>query len=147
MMEAAVVIPAYEPDDRLQGYVQALYGAGFAEIVVVDDGSGPAYGPVFDAVRAVAGCVVLSYGENRGKGAALKTGFRYLLEQARRAGRPAPGAVTADCDGQHTVEVPRHGKSARGIDAGLPELWPGHAAAQRHGQPGGQRRNAPSVWN
>ncbi len=104
MMETTVVIPAYEPDDRLQGYVQALYGAGFAEIVVVDDGSGPAYGPVFDAVRAVAGCVVLSYGENRGKGAALKTGFRYLLEQARRAGRPAPGAVTADCDGQHTVE-------------------------------------------
>ena len=72
-----VLIPAYEPDGRLPALVDALIAADPAvRIVVVDDGSGPAFRPVFDAVAA-RDAVVLRHSVNRGKGAALKTGFRF----------------------------------------------------------------------
>lgn len=103
-MKTVVVIPAYEPDDRLPGYVRSLYEAGFTQTVVVDDGSGPNYRPIFEAVREVSGCTLLTHYENKGKGAALKTAFAHLLAKAKKEGRPAPAVVTADSDGQHTVE-------------------------------------------
>lgn len=92
-----ILIPAYEPDERLVELVRGIDAARPGQsIVVVDDGSGPAYASVFDAVRAL-GCVVLTHPRNRGKGAALKTGFAH----ARGAG--ADAVVCADCDGQHTL--------------------------------------------
>ncbi|GAA1747653.1 glycosyltransferase [Nostocoides vanveenii] len=89
-----VLIPSYEPDGRLPQLVADL--GGTAPVVVVDDGSGPAYGPVF-AECARRGAVIVTHPENRGKGAALKTGFAY-------AGTHFPGesVVCADSDGQHS---------------------------------------------
>ena len=58
-------------------------------------GSGPAFAPVFDAARR-RGCVVLTHPVNRGKGAALKTGFAFIAEHA-----PGQEVVCADSDGQH----------------------------------------------
>ena len=43
----AVIIPAYKPDDRLPPYVEALEKAGVGKIVIVDDGSGDAFTPLF----------------------------------------------------------------------------------------------------
>lgn len=63
-------------------------------IVVVDDGSG-------DDTRKVAqrtGVIVLSHDRNLGKGAALKTGFRWLLD------RDCSAVLTLDADGQHDPE-------------------------------------------
>ena len=93
-----VLIPAYEPDGRLPALVEALRTADpSARLVVVDDGSGPAHRHLFDAVRAV-GCTVLTHPANRGKGAALKTGFAFV------AGTwPGEDVVCADSDGQHSV--------------------------------------------
>ena len=92
-----VVIPAYEPDARLIALVDALRTtAPQAHLLVVDDGSGPASAPVFDAARQ-RGCVVLTHPVNRGKGAALRTGFGFVLEHA-----PGEDVVCADSDGQHT---------------------------------------------
>lgn len=91
-----VLIPAYEPDDRLVELVAALGGAG-CRVVVVDDGSGTAYGPVFDDAARL-GATVLRHDANRGKGAALRTGFAAI-----RARHPGEDVVTADCDGQHLV--------------------------------------------
>ncbi|GAB3854559.1 glycosyltransferase family 2 protein [Dactylosporangium cerinum] len=106
-----VLIPAYEPDQRLVDLVDGLRGAGQA-VVVVDDGSGPAYAPVFQAVRDLGG-TVLTHPVNRGKGAALKTGFRSTREDV----------VCADADGQHRVEdilrvadhVRRTGRTTLGV--------------------------------
>ena len=67
-------------------------------VVVVDDGSGPAYQSVFEAAAA-NGATVLRHTANLGKGAALKTGIHAV---AGRFPRPA-GVVTADADGQHRV--------------------------------------------
>ena len=92
-----VLIPAYEPDHRLLTLLDALRAtAPEAHLLVVDDGSGPPSAPVFAAARQ-RGCVVLTHPVNRGKGAALRTGFRHALEHA-----PGEDVVCADSDGQHT---------------------------------------------
>jgi dolichol-phosphate mannosyltransferase len=96
-MDVVALIPAYEPDARLVDYVATLADCGFGRIVVVDDGSGDAFRPVFDALETMPHCTVLRHGTNRGKGAAIKTGLAYIGESIPEAG----GVVTADSDGQH----------------------------------------------
>jgi len=92
-----VLIPAYEPDERLVHLVRALRRERpTTDVVLVDDGSGPAYAPVF-AAAADAGATLLTHPVNQGKGRALKTGFTYVATQ-----HPGQGVVCADCDGQHT---------------------------------------------
>lgn len=87
-----VLIPAYEPGPTLVDLVRALAPR---TVVVVDDGSGPAYAPVFAAVRRL-GAEVLTLDRNRGKGVALKTGFAHI-----RRHHPGRDVVCADSDGQH----------------------------------------------
>ncbi|MGY2066280.1 glycosyltransferase [Blastococcus sp. SYSU DS0619] len=91
-----VLIPAYQPDGRLPDVVDALRAADPGiRLVVVDDGSGPEYAHVFGAVRAM-GCRVLEHPVNRGKGAALRTGFSFVARNW-----PGEDVVCADSDGQH----------------------------------------------
>ncbi len=96
-MMRVVVIPALQPDGRLISYARALLARGFARVVAVDDGSGPDYAAIFEAVAALPGATVLRHAANRGKGAALKTAFAHLKETLSQ---PAV-IVTADSDGQH----------------------------------------------
>ena len=98
--DAVILIPSLEPDDRLPAYIRRLADNGFRRIVVVDDGSSEPYQPVFQAVEQVPGTTVLHHEVNRGKGVALKTGYRYIMENMPEA----TGVITADSDGQHTVE-------------------------------------------
>jgi putative flippase GtrA len=94
-----VLVPAYEPDAPLIALLDALRSAApEAHLLVVDDGSGPRFAPVFEAARQ-RGCVVLTHPVNRGKGAALKTGFRFIAEHA-----PGEDVVCADSDGQHSPD-------------------------------------------
>jgi glycosyltransferase involved in cell wall biosynthesis len=98
----AVLIPAYRPNRTLLDVITALVARGIASIIVVDDGSGPAFLPVFDQVALVpAGqgqsVQVLRHAINLGKGAALKTAFNHVLAYLP----DAVGVVTADADGQH----------------------------------------------
>ena len=97
--QAVILIPSLEPDQRLPEYIQKLKEGGFAHIVVIDDGSGDAYRPIFDQVEAVDKTVVLRHEVNRGKGVALKTGYSYIMEYLH----DITGVITADADGQHTV--------------------------------------------
>jgi glycosyltransferase involved in cell wall biosynthesis len=93
-----ILIPAYEPDQQLPALIRSIRDAEpWVPILVVDDGSGPQYRDVFDGVRAL-GCHVISYGRNRGKGFALKTGFGFIADNL-----PGHDVVCADSDGQHTV--------------------------------------------
>lgn len=96
MQKTTVVIPAYEPDAKLEALVRALIGR--IPVLVVDDGSGGAYTGIFRTVEEM-GAIVLHHDQNRGKGAALKTAFEYLLNRGANS-----HAVTADADGQHRVE-------------------------------------------
>lgn len=92
-----VVIPAYQPDEQLVMLVDRLCDAGLS-VLVVDDGSDAACGPVFEAVERRA--KVLHSPKNEGKGAALKRGFAALLEHYPECTH----FITADADGQHRVE-------------------------------------------
>lgn len=93
-----VLIPAYEPGPRLAGLVAGLLAADpDVEVVVVDDGSGPAFAPVF-AMAEGLGATVLRHDVNRGKASALRTGFDHVLDV-----HAGDDVVTADADGQHTV--------------------------------------------
>ena len=95
---AAIVIPALDPGRDLPAYCRALRAVTDAPILLVDDGSRPALASVFDECAAVPGVAFVRHGANRGKGRALKTAFRRLLDE-----RPdLAGCVTADADGQHT---------------------------------------------
>jgi len=93
-----IVIPAYQPPADFAETVDRLHKAGFADIVVVDDGSGTEYGGIFARVEQL-GCTVLRHSENMGKGAALKTAFTHLVSLPH-----TPDVLTMDCDGQHRLE-------------------------------------------
>lgn len=94
-----VVIPAYQPTILLTRLVEELLSARPAlDVLVVDDGSDPSVRGVFDACAAL-GARVLPLPTNGGKGAALRAGFRLLLDI--RSNGPV---VTADADGQHAVD-------------------------------------------
>lgn len=96
-MKHIVLIPAYQPDEALFQLVATLRLCGLT-VIVVDDGSGEDYARVFRSCGEHA--VILRHAENRGKGAALKTGLAYIQKEF-----PAPYAVvTADADGQHAPE-------------------------------------------
>lgn len=93
-----ILIPAYEPDEKLPALILDLNNSGTdAKILVVDDGSGPRFEAVFAQVKAL-GATVIAYPHNHGKGQALKTGFSYIA-----ANLPGHDVVCADSDGQHCV--------------------------------------------
>ena len=102
-----ILIPAYKPDDKLNKLIDDLHAAGFGSVVVVDDGGGEPFRDIFARARE-QGATVLTHEVNRGKGAALKTGLKYIAEHA-----PGSYVVTADADGQHRPEDIR--KVADGI--------------------------------
>jgi putative flippase GtrA len=93
----SVVIPAYKPSSQLLSLVDELHSRAISLSVGVDDGSGPAYDSIFPVVSRKPGVRVVRHDTNRGKGAALKTGIRCVLQ----SGAGCVGVVTADADGQH----------------------------------------------
>ena len=93
------VIPAYEPDDTLLAIVNEL-GELCPElnIIVVNDGSRSNLAiDVFRRIRGLPNCQLLEHEHNQGKGAALKSGFKEIINKGSTAGL----VVTADADGQH----------------------------------------------
>lgn len=100
--QVVLVIPSLEPDEKFISLLNAVRahpgGAGVA-IVVVNDGSGPEYAPIFLQAQQQYGCTVLTHAINLGKGRALKTAFNHCLYTYANL----LGVVTADADGQHAV--------------------------------------------
>ena len=91
------LIPAYQPDERLIEITKQLAAYGF-HVVIVDDGSGDEYADIFFEVLSYADIFI--HEQNRGKGAALKTGLEAI---AAKAGEDYV-VVTLDADGQHAIE-------------------------------------------
>lgn len=86
------VIPAYNAGDPLSGVAEgAARRLGRERVVVVNDGSTDG---ATDRLRE-RGFHVEDHARNRGKGAALATGFRTALAGG------ADGVITLDADGQH----------------------------------------------
>lgn len=94
-----VLIPAFEPDERLIKLIQELKEKSDFNIVIVDDGSGFRFRSIFETAKK-NGCTVLTHETNLGKGCALKTGLSYISSNHG----DSLGVVTADADGQHLVD-------------------------------------------
>ena len=93
----AVIIPALNAE-RTIARVVVETRKQLEPVLVIDDGSTDATGEVARAV----GATVLRHDVNRGKGAALKTGFAWALERGFDA------VITLDADGQHLPgEIPK----------------------------------------
>jgi glycosyltransferase involved in cell wall biosynthesis len=93
----AALIPALNAERTLAAVVTEAKRR-IDPVIVIDDGSTDAT----SRVAAEAGAVVLRHDVNRGKGAALKTGFAWALE------RGFDGVITLDADGQHLAsEIPK----------------------------------------
>ena len=102
------LIPGYQEGPRIGPVVEAT--RAFLPVVVVDDGSTDDTA----AQAGAAGATVLVQRPNAGKGAALRRGFRYALEQGCEA------IVTLDADGQHDpAELPAF---LTAFEASRPEL-------------------------
>lgn len=98
-----IVIPSYEPDERLITLLEDLQKAEIGPVIIVNDGSGTEYDEIFDRAAKLieaGGGKFISYRPNKGKGRALKTAFEYIAENMP----DVLGCVTADSDGQHTPE-------------------------------------------
>jgi glycosyltransferase involved in cell wall biosynthesis len=88
--EITVLIPAFDAARSLRGVIEGIKGYGLP-IVVIDDGSRDATAEIAREV----GAQLLRHSMNRGKGVALRTGFRFLQHHGYRA------VITIDADGQH----------------------------------------------
>jgi len=91
-----LLIPAYNEASVIGDVIERCKGR-CGNVLVVDDGSSD--GTSLEAEQA--GVVVLRHKTNKGKGEAIKTGFKWLMEKGCGA------VITLDGDGQHDpAEIP-----------------------------------------
>lgn len=86
-----VVIPTYNNEGTITAVVQATQQE-CRDVIVVNDGSTDG---TRDILHGMEGITLVEYAENRGKGYALKCGFRRALQMGFAY------AITLDGDGQH----------------------------------------------
>lgn len=91
-----LIIPAFEPDQKLIKLLEDAKQHLNCQIIVVNDGSSLHTKPIFEKASEFA--IVLDHPKNMGKGQSLRTAFRYVQSLDRDA-----VIVTADADGQHSV--------------------------------------------
>jgi len=92
-MKTLALIPAFQVAPVIGAIVMGTR-TYLSDVLVVDDGSTDGTGES----AGTHGAFVITHGNNRGKGAALKTGFAYAIDQAYEA------VITLDGDGQHRPE-------------------------------------------
>ena len=99
MRTIVILIPAYNPEQRLVNIVRELAQRTECPIVVVNDGSDAGLTEVFESIGTINGAEVVLNAINLGKGAALKHGINFALTHFPNV----QGVVTADADGQHAI--------------------------------------------
>lgn len=122
-MRIAFVVPAFQAERSVGAVVRELMTAALQldatttpAVLVVDDGSSDRSG----SLATAAGALVLRHAQNRGKGAALLSGFERALSLG------ADVAVTVDADGQHPAEealkLARHEAPPNALVLGVRDL-------------------------
>ena len=92
-LKTCIIVPVYNNVGTINGVVQRILRF-CQDVIVVDDGSTDGSSDSLETL----GVIVVRYGKNRGKGYALKTGFK----EAKSRGFER--AITIDADGQHFPE-------------------------------------------
>lgn len=100
-MQTHILIPAYNPSDKLIDFAKKLSSyEQIYKVVIVNDGSNVEYNSIFDQIGKLDKITVLKHKKNKGKGAALKTGIEYINSNCK----DCTGIITADADEQHSIE-------------------------------------------
>lgn len=99
-MKVSVIIPSLNPDEKLVSVVDSLIKKGFEDIILVNDGSDDSHMWPFEKVGDYEQCTILTHEVNKGKGRALKTAFRYCIDNRK----DYLGVVTVDGDNQHQAD-------------------------------------------
>jgi len=94
-MNCVILIPAYNPSDKLLKLLKELKKDKY-KIIIVNDGSSKD-NKIFSKLKDMK-YTVLEYSENHGKGYALKYGIKYYLKNLKDK---YDGIITVDADYQH----------------------------------------------
>ncbi len=113
VVEVCAVVPTYDNPRTVAAVVETLGAHGLA-VVLIDDGSAAEGRAACAALGASGAATVRRHDRNRGKGAAVKTGFAV----ARELG--FSHALQVDADGQHDLgRVPEFVAAARAAPEAL----------------------------
>ena len=96
-MDNLIIIPALNPNEKLIKLVKDLQNSKINNILVVDDGSSSL--DIFNELEK-QNIKVIHHNINKGKGVAIKT----ALKEYDKYFNDIKGFITADADGQHSVE-------------------------------------------
>ncbi len=94
VLDLTIIVPSYNPDEKLKLVVEGLRARGFHDIIIVNDGSDETHQAPFEMVGS---CTVIHHKVNKGKGRALKTAFSFCMENRQHS----QGVITVDGDNQH----------------------------------------------
>lgn len=91
-----ILMPAYNPTEKLINLIEDIKKLTDIPIIIVNDGSAQKFSDIFKKLEK-DGITVLNHKVNLGKGEAIRTGIKYLIDI-----QESDGVVCADCDGQHS---------------------------------------------
>lgn len=94
------VIPAYNESDHCIQVVQSVLDQGYGVVFVDDGSSNGLFARMKEAFSGAENIVLIQHFLNLGQGAALQTGFEYLMSYAP----DTQFVVTFDSDGQHDLK-------------------------------------------
>ncbi len=89
----AVVIPVYNHEKKVADVIREALKLNFP-LFVIDDGSTDA---TYESIKDISPITIIRHSKNRGKGAAIMTGFTAALPSSE-------WVITMDADGQHHPE-------------------------------------------
>jgi len=129
-MKVSLIIPAYNEEQRLGVFLESItqytaqHPADISEILVVDDGSTDATGNVAKKFSTRLPLRVLQHEQNRGKGAAVRTGVMAAQENY---------IVFTDADGATPItELPKMVRALKQAKIAVGNRWMPGAKIQRH---------------
>ncbi len=96
MLNKALIIPSFQPPVSFPKLVQTLKDLGFSTILIINDGSPAEFDLIFNEAKKYSSQFLI-LPQNRGKGAALKYGFGYVMKNLPQVTH----VLTCDDDGQH----------------------------------------------
>jgi len=124
----ALLIPAYNEEKNIGQVIERCIPYHL-DIIVVDDGSTDQTAQIVKRLREnpQSHLIFLQHAKNKGKGAALNTGFKYVMEKNYQ------GVITLDGDAQHDPQEIK--KFLKMVKAEKPDLIVGSRFQNTQGMP------------
>lgn len=96
--DAVILIPCYNPDEKIMELFIEKLGNTYQNIVFINDGCSKNHTTYFEKLEKKY--PIVRHYKNYGKGRGIKNGLNFILNQYP----DCKAIITADCDGQHSVE-------------------------------------------